>query len=102
MPQLGASTSPGLAGHAVPEAGCLPGDGGGRLRPSGHCAPRGRAIPHGIWPQHGAKATEVMQHMASGARDEVLTPAGLVQGIAGGAGEGWSGMGRGDGWGGVE
>lgn len=64
---------------AVPEAGCPPGDGSGRLHPEGEQAGaglggvvKGRAIPHSIWPQHGAKATAVMvmviQCTASGAR----------------------------------
>lgn len=32
---------------AVPEAGCLPGDGGGSLNPRAHCAPEGAGLGEG-------------------------------------------------------
>lgn len=58
---------------AVPEAGCLPGDGGGRLNPSAHCAPEGAGLGEGtrlasMW----AKATMVILGMASKAGDPPL------------------------------
>lgn len=37
---------------AVPEAGCLPGDGSGRLNPGAHCAPEGAGLGEGTSSGH--------------------------------------------------
>ena len=70
---------------AVPEAGCLPRDGGGKLKPSAHCAPKGEQAAAGL----GGEGTHhPAQRLASTwgqgncshpvhgqrGRDEALTP----------------------------